>query len=247
LFGLYEARKAFGSSGKFPISAHVCSAIPVAGLDKIATVRVMMGLLWARDSLPASPGTRVYSIGLADLRCAAGFGDSGPYRQVVQGLDAAANAEMMTDDGGVFSIFNGISVTDDEIGRFVSFRTSEAFDYYQDRLSADGYGMVDMDEVVRLVRSVDLSIYLRACAVRKRRKKAFSLSRAEIYCLSNRDPGEPISGAVRAIRTAAERVGKILKTNVSVSSIDGRGRERVRGLTFELDASEEVQIDLAAA
>jgi hypothetical protein len=94
--------------------------------------------------------------------------------------------------------------------------------------------MVDMEEVLRLARSIDFPIYLRACAVRKRRKKVFDVTRPELYCISNKDPDGPVGGAVRSVKTAVSRVGAILRSSADVAPIDGLGKDRVKGLRVSI-------------
>jgi hypothetical protein len=231
---LKEARKALGSSGKFPVPSRVCYALPVAGLETISAVRVMMALLWIRDATPGSTRDQVIEVDLADLRSAAGYGDNGSYRQVLEGLSKLWQTSFMTNSGEVIEVFDLVTVEETDEGKTCRFRMSSDFEDAHETLSTDGYGMVNMEEVLRLARSIDFPIYLRACAVRKRRKKVFDVSRPELYCISNKDPDGPVGGAVRSVKTAVSRVSAVLRSQADVASIDGLGKDRVKGLRVSI-------------
>jgi hypothetical protein len=210
--------------------------MPLAGLESVAQVRVMMALLWVRDSVECSDPEGLVEVDLGELRCASGYGDSGSYRQVYEGLSNLHRISFMTSDGEVFEVFDHVRVVENDEGKSCWFRVSPEFEALQQNLSDDGYGMVDMEEVVRLARGIDFSIYLRACSVRKRRKRVFEVSRAEMFCLSSRDPESPVGGAVRALKTSAGRVGSILKTKTTVEVLETMGKDRIKGLRVALEA-----------
>jgi hypothetical protein len=234
---LDAARKALGSAGKFPVSTRICYALPVAGLEAISAVRVMMALLWIRDVTPGASKHAVIEVDLAELRSASGYGEAGSYRQVIEGLSKLWQVSFMDSSGIVIEVFDFATIVDSDEGKVCRFRMTPEFEEAHSKISTDGYGMVDMDEVLRLARSIDFPIYLRACAVRKRRRKVFDISRPELYCLSSKDPDGPIGGAVRSVKTSVSRVGAILRANAQVDPIEGLGKDRVKGLKVSIEAS----------
>lgn len=234
---LKEARKALGSSGKFPFSSKLCNSLPLAGLEAVSAVRVLMALLWIRDSRDKNPeDEHLFEVDIAELRSASGYGESGSYRQVLDGLAQVHKISFLTKDGEVVEIFDFVGLRETESGRTCCFRISQEFSELQSTISDDGYGMVDMEEIIRLARAIDLPIYLRSCAVRKRRRKVFDLSRAEVFCLSNRDPQSAIGGAIRAIKVSAARVGSVLKTQTDVEMMESLGRDRIKTVRISLSA-----------
>lgn len=197
----------------------------------------MMALLWVRDTTVRAEDGGLSEVDLSSLRCAAGYGDSGSYRQIYEALSNLHRITFLTTCGEVFEVFDHVRIVENDDGRSCWFRTSPEFDELQTNLSNDGYGMVDMEEIVRLARGIDFSIYLRACSVRKRRKRVFEITRAEMFCLTSRDPESPVGGAVRAIKTSAARVGSILKIKTSVDVVDAIGKDRIKGLSVSLETS----------
>lgn len=231
---LKDARKALSSSGKFPVSSRLCYALPLAGLESISAVRVMMALFWIRDSANRQSSDQIIEVEIGELRSAAGYGESGSYRQILEGIAQVHKISFLTKEGAVVDVFDFVAVRDTEGGRSCCFRISSDFEDLQSSISDDGYGMVDMEEIVRLARAIDLPIYLRSCAVKKRRRKIFDLSRSEIFCLSNRDPETAIGGAVRAIKVSVARVTSILKVQSEIEVVEALGGERVKSIKVSL-------------
>jgi hypothetical protein len=229
-----DAQKGLRSSGKFPISSKICHALPLFGLTGIDSVRVMMALLWIHDSTDDVSSGEVISAHMSEIRAASGLGGSRAYRSTRNGLNDLARSSLVFQNADVCEIVDFISIREDDEKNTCYFRFSEEVIELQGSHTESGYGMIDMSEIHRLARPIDLWVYLRLCSVKKRRKKKIMISRDEIFCIAERNPEGNLGDAMRALKSSIARVSAIMKMEVKNEQIAGPGRERTIALEVSI-------------
>ena len=234
-----KARRAVGSHGRFPVSSKICFSMPMCGLDSIASVRIFIALMWIAETTAPKKGADGIAVSVDELRLASGY-QGRPYRDILAGVRDLRTAALLLTTGEVVEVFEFLYITDHEGDRFCYFSFTSDFVALQASFSEDGYGTIDIEEVTRLARAIDLPLYLRAAAVRKRKHMSFELSREDVFCLAGVDPDESIGGALRAVRVAMQRVSAIMKLTATTANSMSIGGSRVLAVAVAVNTLKEV-------